>query len=721
MNRTDLGLTQLDVGEPIADDNYSFQHVNPRLLNYYLRRLLGAKFDGAPGLANPTAALTGSVSSGTGQIPANTSLYLGYTLLDANGGETEIIAPPLALTSAPPLADPTAAPTAATDYTAGSLLAGDFSYAVTLTDGQGGETAVGPAVTVTIPSGHANARVLLTGLAAILAADPGAVHWRVYRIQDGGSYHFLNEGVGDAMTDDGSFPVQCIDPPATGTTKATSAFEVTVPAGQDVNAVSANLYASADGSFQDPALLQNVLAVDFGTVLTLDSIVLNDGSPPVVNTSLANRPKIDPDTELLGVFKKPVATIADLPAVGNGDGDMREVLVDHSFHVWDGATWSPLAGSGGGDAMSIGDVISWTDPAFPGYHAVTLTGEASVDEGDTLITDAIAGMSGATFAGDYTELPSGAAIEVVAGGAQGTNAQAGLMWAAVRTGSAAPAAEVWVDFTPNGAGWGWIGAKLSPAADMKGVLGRVTEAGRLQLAYYLGADVPPTAADWTVFADVGFDAGQAIATGDHIRVQLQYVASFFRVQVLKGTLIGGTWEYNTEVGVTTWIAMPGPVNGAWGVRPNVLSAIAGAQTAYAEATVSAFTLTALSYDTSLNVAFTDPAGSGSGYTVALDVGAWATTALDAGWTVPAGARALRARQEGQDSGTVRLDGQVKGAVSGAANPICVLPSPPAHETRRVVAGDDAAAVIVIQADGTVYLQSGTGATYLDFGGVTYTR
>lgn len=47
-------------------------------------------------------------------------------------------------------------------------------------------------------------------------------------------------------------------------------------------------------------------------------------------------------------YKDPVATVGDLPLVGNQPGDIRGVVDTNTIYMWDGASWNSTGGGGGG-------------------------------------------------------------------------------------------------------------------------------------------------------------------------------------------------------------------------------------------------------------------------------------------------------------------------------------------------------------------------------------
>jgi hypothetical protein len=356
---TFAGLTRLAPGDPLSTDGFSFQAENPQIID----RLLGIgavshRHDAHVALVDPTLDAVLSAVAGGGNILANTSVWTCYTLLDADGGET-LPSDPQTVTTPAPLDPPDTGPSAALDTTAGSLLVGTYSYALTFTDANGGETTMGPGTLITRTPGPANARVQITGLTALLTAA-GASGWRLWRSTGGGRYGLVAAGDTDTYTDDGSLPIDCTAfAPSRNTTNGVYRLEVTVPSGQPAEATQFRIYLSTEGDFSSPAVAGTYPIADAGTVKTFTTIDPAEGSPPDVSRALPGASKIDVVTEVVNLFwKSPVADIASLPATGNTVGDVRGTLDDFGLHMW-GAddAWHDITAAGGGGGVTP---LSWT-------------------------------------------------------------------------------------------------------------------------------------------------------------------------------------------------------------------------------------------------------------------------------------------------------------------------------------------------------------------------
>lgn len=349
MDRTPFaGLTRLAPGESLSTDEYSFQASNPTITDQLLRlAVLTHRHDGHAKLADPAVDPAVATDAAGGTIPADTSIYVGFTLTDADGGETALNPLPQVITTATGLATPADPPTLAADVVAGTLLAGRYDYAVTVRDNSGGETALGAIASVTIPVGSPTNRIVVSGLAAIVAAS-GGTGWRLWRRVNGGQWNLVGDAVTATLTDDGSLPLNCnVAPPLStaSTTNGTNRLRVTVPAGQPAAAVQFNIYASVDGSFSSPALLGTYPIADQGIQKTYTQLTLLDGAPPPVSRTFAGLPKID-SSNILGLrFKPPVADNAAAWALaGSQDGDVRVQLDNHHLLIWTGAAWVDITG-----------------------------------------------------------------------------------------------------------------------------------------------------------------------------------------------------------------------------------------------------------------------------------------------------------------------------------------------------------------------------------------
>lgn len=348
------GLTALDENDPITIDGGSFGIRNPRTTDGLLR--VGAvthRHDGHAGLPNPHIALTGAVSSG-GTIGASSQFALTYTVLDIQGGETAA-APPLLLTTGGQVASPTIAPSAVVVTSAGIMPAGDYYYALTYTDGAGGETPIGPTTLISVPPGFASASVVLSSLSQELAPHGQASQWRLWRSYEGEDWHLVTQSSNDSFDDAGFDPPDNpARPPDANSTSAHFALVVTIPtAAQDPAIASGtliNLYLAPDQSFADPCFYRQLPIGSAGTTLVITQDTIAEGSPPPVSLSKQGANQINPDTDILDWhWKRPVATRAALPS--GSQADVRMTI--DTGHLWAVLGASAVGSGGWTDLMTI--------------------------------------------------------------------------------------------------------------------------------------------------------------------------------------------------------------------------------------------------------------------------------------------------------------------------------------------------------------------------------
>lgn len=347
------GLELLPPGAPLSTDNYAFQAQNPTITDFLLK--VGAllhRHDAHAAMANPTTAPTLAVSASGGSIPAGTTVYVAYTLNDPDGGET-LASEVAQITTPAGYSDPTDAPVAAVSFAAGELLANTYLYAATVTDGQGGETALSVPVSVTVPP-SAMAEVTISALTALTNDASGTsatAGWRLWRSIDGGNTWWLmatGAAATDTWTDTGAAAGDCsVSPPTEGTTGGGCSLTVTVPsAGQPTEATLFNIYGCTDGAFLSPCALAIALPpADYDQAQTFTSLTAQTGAPPAVSSCLPGANKLNPDTDLLNwSWKSPVASYGALPTTGNSDGDVR-VVADTGANAQQIVIWSEALGA----------------------------------------------------------------------------------------------------------------------------------------------------------------------------------------------------------------------------------------------------------------------------------------------------------------------------------------------------------------------------------------
>lgn len=361
--KTDFaGLTRLLPAESLSEDNFAFQNADPLILDYLTR--VGAvthRHDGHAALADPLDAPGLTTDPAGGTIPAETVIYAAYSLVDANGGET--LATPVAMvTTQQGLAVPDDSPVLVPDALAGTLLAGSYSYAITVTDGSGGESGLGPSTTIVIQPGSPTNEIVVSGLAAIVTAN-GGTGYRLWRSVNGGDWNLVNVGVTDTVTDDGSLCPNCNVTPPDGTTNltnATNTVTITVPLAASSDAVAYRVYVSEDPLLGSPALVGQYAvtpaALDPIVLTTLDALL--DGTPPPRSLALPGASPVDARTEVSNLrWLYPVADDAERDALpGTTDvfaGSVVLTLSDGALNTYDETgVWHKAGGGGGIDTTA---------------------------------------------------------------------------------------------------------------------------------------------------------------------------------------------------------------------------------------------------------------------------------------------------------------------------------------------------------------------------------
>jgi hypothetical protein len=404
------GLTELEPGESIFADGSSFTSRNPSVIDHYLQ--IGARthqHNGAVALLDPQTAPGVVLETVGGSLPSNTTLVIGYTLLDDVGGET-LVSPTTLVTTRGGIGPPLNGPVTELLNDSGTLTVGTYHYAVTLIDVAGGETPPSPLSDVVRDPGYPNARIRVLGLGDYIADTPGAMRYRLYRGKNSDSLNLIAEGVQDTVIDDGTLECDCcVHPPDvnTNTTGQTSRVTVTVPASAVADAAGWRLYVTDTGELTSPSLFGPTRTLaEADTPIYIDQVLVADGAPPDVATTVDGAAKIDPDTDLLAWhWKRPVATTNDLPIDSNTtEGDTRLVLDDGSLWSFRNGSWAvftapaahwmppaatapdlPTLGNTTGDArLVLADFSLW---AWDGAAWVKVGGDVAPVSGGHLIAD----------------------------------------------------------------------------------------------------------------------------------------------------------------------------------------------------------------------------------------------------------------------------------------------------------------------------------------------
>jgi hypothetical protein len=382
MHRTRFaGLTAPDPGDPPTVDNGTFFTRNPDLIDRFLS--IGAithRHDAHPALGNPILAPSAQVIPSGGAIGPDVTLYAGYTLSDDDGGET-VLSEAAAATTNGPLPEAQTLLGASADYTGGFLVTGQYSYGQTLQDESGGETGLGPVITVSRDPGFASGQIHLSGLSAALDPPDGGIEWRLWRSINGGPWRFLAEGTGDTYTDDGTVIPDADNtqqPPldSQNSTRGNNAFLVTLPTVLQEptigSATAINLYIT-EGGFTDPCYYSSYPIASAGSGILIPVFNVAPGSPPEISTAIRGANRINAETDIYNLhWLPPVASASLLPS--GVAGDARIAISDGFLCVVLGSAahapgdWTKLPLNDVDVTGTIHDVVDifGTDVANPG-------------------------------------------------------------------------------------------------------------------------------------------------------------------------------------------------------------------------------------------------------------------------------------------------------------------------------------------------------------------
>ena len=318
---TFAGLTQIEDNESPTSDNNSFFEENIERIDHLLQ--LGAvthRHDARGALANPLATPSGAVTPAGGTIEADQAVTIGYTLLDDQGGETAV-SPSVTLSTTPPLDGPTSPLTGVVTYSSGALMTANYMYAITLTDTGGGETPIGPIVSLDRDPGTSFASITLFGLNTDFAVT-GANGWRLYKSVNGEPFGYYASGTAASFVDYGQGCVDCGQPPPTrNRTNAANKITVVVPGNASATSGSGvtsgaslfRVYGSLDGTFDGDSLLGEFPTASAGSGITYTALNFQAGRPPVQSTAVRGAARVDAETLTNNYWRSPVSASAALP------------------------------------------------------------------------------------------------------------------------------------------------------------------------------------------------------------------------------------------------------------------------------------------------------------------------------------------------------------------------------------------------------------------------
>lgn len=105
---------------------------------------------------------------------------------------------------------------------------------------------------------------------------------------------------------------------------------------------------------------QEVADVDLSFAQEQDAIVT--GGLIVMDPNYVPPDSPTPDPVAADPWRPSVPSVADLPATGNANGDIRQALEERSLWTWDATAseWVPMTGGGAGSQVYVWDADSGT-------------------------------------------------------------------------------------------------------------------------------------------------------------------------------------------------------------------------------------------------------------------------------------------------------------------------------------------------------------------------
>jgi len=225
-----FGLTRVGQGETLAKNGYAALTTDRTFLDRVMQAMLTHSHDGGDRLTSPdqAPALTTEQGDPDAMLPGGRTYYYRYSFIDRFGLETS--GSPEAAIATPPGTSAPQAPDLDHHTSGGELNAGTYSYRITYSDLQGGETTPSNAASITIYSDQCNGqcRIELT-----FEEGPAIAHCvNIYRSKQGQSRFYLLAKVENGTTyfDDGTVTEDTTrTPPRSNTTGGQNKVEVVVP------------------------------------------------------------------------------------------------------------------------------------------------------------------------------------------------------------------------------------------------------------------------------------------------------------------------------------------------------------------------------------------------------------------------------------------------------------------------------------------------------------
>lgn len=307
MGTTDnYGLQTLGAGEAFSTNSYQFSSRDREAIDRLLR--LGAETHVHNGstlaTTSPEVPPELTLDTTSGNIPAGRTVRYKFAWVDANGAESA--ASPEATVATPAAIASPAGPTLVPSTTGGTLLPGNYFYALTAYTGSStSETKAGTRIFITLPTGSTTNTITLT----LPSLPAGADGFNVYRRGPGESMYAFVDSVDMTVAtppttflDDGSTSPNCNrTPPNANMTNATNNVTIDIPGATP--AVPAGLtwkiyrtYAAGDYSNSFLVEVVEETAPSSGIIVTTyvdTGISVSSGQPLSASQFTTNPGKID--------------------------------------------------------------------------------------------------------------------------------------------------------------------------------------------------------------------------------------------------------------------------------------------------------------------------------------------------------------------------------------------------------------------------------------------
>lgn len=327
-------FTKLDAGESVHAGNGKFPNQDRDTLDQILYGLANHRHTGAASTGAPTVAPDLTASSTGGTIPAGTLVRYCYTYTDPATGETTP-SPVAEITTPAAIAAPDA-PTASIQAIGGTLVPGQYFYAVSAYQGETTvETKALNSVAVTVPAGTSTNEITLT----LPALPAGATGFNVYRRAPGESaYYFLETAAGPTYVDQGT-AATTRNLPAENTTNSTYSIEVALPGATPAipAGYSWTIYRSYTSSF----LSSRLVTLDEST-LTYDDVgngTMAASPPSATAGSTPEKVDLTDGAEVQGALPDTMVAVDDTVLTNLTGTTLAEILAVLDASALKSAGW----------------------------------------------------------------------------------------------------------------------------------------------------------------------------------------------------------------------------------------------------------------------------------------------------------------------------------------------------------------------------------------------